>query len=84
MISIKEGKNKVLSLMKELKINEEIKITNFLWQNNKVFNNVSTPIFQFTKETGEVVEICITYRKLEKLDDFDMVNHIKEMILNCF
>ena len=84
MISINEGKTKVLNLINELKIKKKIRITNYCWQNNKGFNNFSTPVFEFTKETGEVVEICITYRKLERLDDLDMENKIKEIILNYF
>ena len=39
---------------------------------------------KMTKKGGKLMLHGKSKKKLEKLDDFDIVNHIKEMILNYF
>ena len=84
MLSVEQGKARVLRMVRRLRSEQRLAIDGCRWERSDVFTNPSTPVLTLMQRSREVVSVCITWRKLERMDRGETMRIVQRSILSCY
>jgi hypothetical protein len=86
MLDIARGKGVVNRIVGQLIQRGEVKANRVEWTDDTgdVFTNPSTPVVTLYDGEREVTAVCITQRRLERMNEPQARRKVAEMIRTCF